>query len=315
MAGPEGVLVIDKPHGITSFDVVRRVRKAVKLSRVGHVGTLDPIATGILPVCLNRATKIVPFLVKGEKRYQAALKLGIETDTQDCTGKVVCQRQVPVLEELYVREVLQGFTGTSEQIPPMYSAVKVNGIPLYRLARKGLAVPRGPREVTIYRLDVVMVRLPYVSFEVTCSAGTYIRTLCADIGEALGCGAHLVELRRTGSGQFSIEDCLSLEDVMILSKVGTLEDRIIPLGEALRGFPKIVVGDATCESIRQGRGVSVFDLKKASIPSQMTGGCMKVLSRRGDLVAIVEPLVNFGRLDAADGRTSALKLVRVFAAS
>jgi tRNA pseudouridine55 synthase len=315
MAGPEGVLVIDKPYGMTSFDVVRRVRKVVKLSRVGHVGTLDPIATGILPVCLNRATKIAPFLVKGEKHYQATLKLGVETDTQDCTGKVVCQRQVPVLEEQYIQKVLEGFTGTSEQTPPMYSAVKVNGTPLYRLARRGLDVPRGPREVTIYRLDVVTVRLPYVSLEVTCSAGTYIRTLCADIGEAIGCGAHLVELKRTGSGQFSIEDCLSLEDVMILSKVGTLEDRIIPLGEALRDFPKIVVGDSTCESIRHGRGVSVFDLKKASIPSQMTGGCMKVLSRRGDLVAIVEPLVNFGRLDAADGRTSALKLVRVFAAS
>ena len=207
-----GVINIYKNKGFTSHDVVAKLRGILKQKKIGHTGTLDPDAIGVLPVCLGNATKLCDMLTEKEKEYIAKVQLGVTTDTQDMTGTVLQERPVEVSEDM-VREALQSFVGNYEQIPPMYSALKVNGKKLYELAREGKEVERKARPVVIHSIEVLDMSLPQIKIKVVCSKGTYIRTLCHDLGEKLGCGAAMAALERTKSGQFSLETAITLEDL------------------------------------------------------------------------------------------------------
>jgi tRNA pseudouridine55 synthase len=209
-----GVLVVDKPAGPTSFDVVRRVRGLLKGERVGHTGTLDPLATGVLPLCVGEATRLAGYILEGDKTYLAAVKLGETTDTQDAAGRTLQTRPVPPLGREDVEHALEGFRGTIQQTPPMYSALKVNGRRLYDLAREGQEVERAPREVHIYELALVEAEPDVLHLRVHCSKGTYIRSLAADLGEVLGTGAHIKALRRIRSGPFLDAQAADLKTLM-----------------------------------------------------------------------------------------------------
>jgi tRNA pseudouridine55 synthase len=207
------IINLDKPAHITSQQAVVKVKRLLSAKKAGHAGTLDPIATGVLIVCLNEATKITRFLSDLEKEYIAQLKLGERTDTYDSTGKIVEKKDPGVLYAEDIHEVLSRFKGCIQQIPPMYSAVKIGGEPLYKLARKGISIERSERSVHIYQLELLSFHHPYVNVSVTCSKGTYIRTLCEDIGNALGTGAHMTALKRTRVGNFRIEDAVSIVEL------------------------------------------------------------------------------------------------------
>jgi tRNA pseudouridine55 synthase len=205
-----GVLVIDKPIGPTSHDIVMMVKRILRARKVGHIGTLDPIASGVLPLCINDATRLARFLEDGEKEYLAVIKLGEETDTYDSTGNVVAKCDTASLDKEDIAAVIDSFKGKIKQMPPMFSAVKMNGIALYKLARLGVEVERRPRDVEIYSICVNDITIPFVTVNVICSKGTYIRSLAFDIGRKLGCGAHIVSLRRIKSGQFSLKESITL---------------------------------------------------------------------------------------------------------
>lgn len=246
-----GILLMDKPAGVTSFEVVRRVRRALKVKKVGHLGTLDPFATGLLPLCLGEATKLVPFLMPQPKTYRAELYLGVETNTQDLTGEVVARSAtLPLPEEIY--QAAAGFVGELAQIPPMYSALHYQGERLYRLARQGREVDLPPRRVHVYHLGVDQIDLPVVTLTVTCSQGTYIRALARDLGAALRCGAHLTNLRRLQVGSWRVDGALPLT---ALEDLGPREiaARITPLAECLPGMRRVEVGPTEAQHLRQGR--------------------------------------------------------------
>ncbi|MBU5482422.1 tRNA pseudouridine(55) synthase TruB [Blautia sp. MSJ-19] len=234
----DGVLNIRKEKGYTSFDVVAKLRGILHMKKIGHTGTLDPEAEGVLPVVLGKATKLVDLLTEKQKTYEALLHLGLETDTQDMTGTVLNEKPVTVSEEK-VKTVIESFLGEQQQIPPMYSALKVDGKKLYELAREGKTVERKAREVHFYDIEIQEIDLPYVRFSVTCSKGTYIRTLCHDIGQKLGCGGCMEELFRTRSGNFVWEDSMTLAQVEDAVKNGTIEDRVISIGQVLKDYPEI----------------------------------------------------------------------------
>jgi tRNA pseudouridine55 synthase len=209
-----GVLLIDKPVGPTSFRIVQQVRRALKIKKVGHAGTLDPFASGLLVVCVGRpATRLVSSLMEGEKEYEAILQLGVETDTQDLTGQVIAEKQVGEIDRDRVRDCLALFTGEQLQTPPQYSALKHKGKPLYYYARKGIKVTKEPRKIQIREIELLSLDPDSMQIRVVCSKGTYIRTLAADIGRSLGCGAHLTGLRRLRSGRFTVEDGLNGSDL------------------------------------------------------------------------------------------------------
>lgn len=223
-----GVLIADKPSGWTSHDVVAAVKKKLGARKVGHLGTLDPLATGVLPLVINRATRFARFLDGGSKVYLATMELGVETDTYDRDGQVISRRDVAVSEE-EILKVFASFSGRIKQIPPMYSSKKRNGVPLYKLARKGVVVEREPKEIEIFENTVTGISLPFVEFRVVCSKGTYIRTICHDAGRLLGCGGILTSLRRLGCGEFSASEAITPE-----ATPDALSGRIIPLEEALK---------------------------------------------------------------------------------
>lgn len=234
----DGVLNIRKEKGYTSFDVVAKLRGILHMKKIGHTGTLDPEAEGVLPVVLGKATKLVDLLTEKQKTYEALLHLGLETDTQDMTGKVLREQPVNVTEE-EASAVIRSFLGEQQQIPPMYSALKVDGKKLYELAREGKTVERKPRTVHFYEIKIKKIELPYIRFSVTCSKGTYIRTLCHDIGQKLGCGGCMEELIRTRSGNFDLEDSMTLAQVEEAVKNGTIENRVIRIGQVLKDYPEI----------------------------------------------------------------------------
>lgn len=235
----DGVLIIRKEKGYTSHDVVAKLRGILHMKKIGHTGTLDPDAEGVLPVVLGRATKLVDLLTEKRKTYEALLHLGIETDTQDMTGTVLNEKPVTVSEE-EVKAVIESFLGEQEQIPPMYSALKVNGKKLYELAREGKTIERKARPVCFYEIEILEMDLPMVRFSVTCSKGTYIRTLCHDIGQKLGCGACMEELTRTASGEYRWEDSITLDEVQKEMEAGVLEKRILSISEVLKVYPEIL---------------------------------------------------------------------------
>ncbi len=210
-----GFFLVDKPCGPSSFKMVQIIRRALDIKKVGHSGTLDPFASGLLVICAGRAaTKLIPRLMDGEKEYHAVLRLGVETDTQDTEGRIIAERPVPSLRQEKIHSCLSTFMGTQLQKPPMFSALKYKGKPLYYYARQGVEIERQPRTVEIKELECVEFDQASLAIRVLCSKGTYIRTLAADIGEKLGCGAHLVALRRTKNGSFDVRDSLSGEELM-----------------------------------------------------------------------------------------------------
>ena len=236
----DGIINIYKEAGFTSHDVVAKLRGILRTRKIGHTGTLDPDAVGVLPVCIGGATKACDMLTDRSKVYEAVLRLGVTTDTEDMSGTVLSEREVDVTEE-QVREALLSFLGDYEQIPPMYSAIKVNGKKLYEIAREGKVIERQPRPVTIYDLDILEVDLPLVRIRISCSKGTYIRSLCRDIGEKLGCGGCMEHLTRTRVGEFVIEDALTLSQVEELMREGNVEEHIKPVDRLFVQYPKVQV--------------------------------------------------------------------------
>ena len=256
----DGVLNIRKEKGFTSFDVVAKLRGILHMKKIGHTGTLDPEAEGVLPVVLGKATKLVDLLTDKQKTYEALMHLGLETDTQDMTGTVLCEKTVEVSEE-EVAAVIRGFVGEYKQIPPMYSALKVDGKKLYELAREGKTVERKARTVHFYEIDIKEINLPYVRFSVTCSKGTYIRTLCHDIGQKLGCGGCMEELIRTRSGNFTWEDSMTLAEVEEAVKDGTIEDRVIRIGQVLKDYPEIFCTREGDRLLENGNALTEYFVK------------------------------------------------------
>jgi tRNA pseudouridine55 synthase len=275
----DGVLVIDKPSGPTSFDVVRQVRALLKVKKAGHTGTLDPMATGVLPICLGEATKVAGFITEGDKAYEATVHLGVETDTQDAQGKVTAEAPVPPLTATLLETALAPFRGTFEQVPPMYSAVKVAGKRLYELARAGEEVERASRQVTVYELTLRDFSSDRLRLSVRCSKGFFVRTLAYEIGRALGCGAHLAALRRTMSGPFTLAQALPLADLPAMAQDReAVARKLLPLSEALTHLPSLSVSAA--EAARVTHGVP---LEAPPLP-----GRIRVLGPDGALLAVAE---------------------------
>jgi tRNA pseudouridine55 synthase len=275
-----GILIVDKPRGITSHDVVRRVRRLLKTRRVGHAGTLDPLATGVLPIAVGEGTRIVQFLMEGDKTYRATFRLGETTDTQDADGTVLESRPFSDIGEEEIAAAARSLTGTIRQLPPMYSALKKDGVPLHRLARQGLEVTREAREVRIDRISLIDVRVPLVTVEVDCSKGTYIRTLCHDLGMLLGCGAHLTALRRTRNGIFHEGESLPLAN---LEESGNPENFLLSLPMALRAYPAMSVAPGAAARLRNGIPPS---LPEVELIGQCGEGDTVVLLDRRELLAI-----------------------------
>lgn len=258
----DGIIPVWKPENVTSYDVVSRIRRRIKQKKVGHTGTLDPAAVGVLPVCIGKATRVAEYVQQLPKTYEGTLTLGIGTDTQDQTGTVTERKPVTALSEETVQRVFHSFTGTIEQVPPMYSAVKVDGRRLYELAREGKCVKRQARRVTIYRLHFLHMaygHYPRISFSVECSKGTYIRTLCVDIGSALGYPAHLSRLVRVKSGPFVKEQCVPLEQLEQTPLDEWPANWLFPLETAVRHFPLYTVSPDERKKVVNGQPLDVTD--------------------------------------------------------
>ncbi len=308
----DGILVVDKPSGISSFGVVRQVKSWLSIKKVGHTGTLDPFASGVLPLAINEGTKTVPFLEEEQKEYEAVLKLGVETDTYDRTGKTTAVRDLDRfrVNEETIKGVLNGFIGRIEQVPPMFSAVKHRGRPLYTFARQGIIVKREPRVVEIMDIGVTRICLPVVSFKVACSKGTYIRTLAHDIGRKLKCGAHLCQLQRTRSGPFILEDAIPFPDVKSLAEGGMIKERIIPLNQVLGGLPELCVKGELQRKIQRGGQILVKDITQSPFPRIDRGTPVRVISFDGTLIAIARAEIGYGR--PVEKEAVAFRLLRVF---
>ncbi len=308
----DGILVVDKPSGISSFGVVRQVKKWLRIKKVGHTGTLDPFASGVLPLAINEGTKTVPFLPEDEKEYEAVLKLGVETDTYDRTGKITAATDLGGLKvnEEAIKGVMRGFVGRIEQVPPMFSAVKHRGRPLYTLARRGIVVKREPRVVEIMDIGVTQIGFPFVSFKVACSKGTYIRTLAHDVGRELKCGAHLSQLHRIRSGPFTLGDAVPFREVKSLAEGGMIEERIISLNQVLGGLPKLFVERALQRKIQRGGQILARDISESRFPRIDRGVPVRVISSEGDLIAIARAEMGYG--ESVDNDAVAFRLLRVF---
>ena len=280
-----GFVVIDKPAGITSHDVVSRVRRILGTRKVGHTGTLDPFATGVLPIAVNDGTKAIPFLDEGIKCYEALMQLGVATDTLDMTGTVLRECDFSSVSEMQLPEVFTRFTGPILQIPPMYSAIKQGGQPLYKLARIGQEVERAPRPVEIHSIELLSFAPPFVAIRVSCSRGPYVRTLADDIGKVIGCGAALKELRRTASGPFEIRAAHTLEELERAVSEGRVPSLCITPFESLAHLPDIPLTEGGLAKISFGRSPlwSETTVEGGTLPD---GTTLVRLSRNGALVAV-----------------------------
>jgi len=280
----KGILLVDKPAGMTSHDVVDRIRRAARMKRVGHTGTLDPAATGLLILCLGPATRLSEHFTGLEKTYEGTMRLGIETASYDLDGEIVAEKPVPDLDAAAIQRQCAPFTGQIQQVPPMVSAVKVDGERLYKLARKGEIVERPARSVLVRAFDVLSYDAPDARVRVTCSSGTYVRSLCHDVGQAIGCGAALASLRRLAVGRHRIEDALPLE---ALTSPDSVAAHLLPMGNAL-DLPAGVLEDDALPALANGNPISSRNL---------VGGCpvshgwLQLKNRAGDLLALcmVEP--------------------------
>lgn len=276
----DGILNINKTTGMTSFDVVSKIRKLCQTKKVGHAGTLDPDASGVLPICLGKATKVIEFLMDKTKTYRVGLLLGTATDTQDASGEVLYEKPVRASNE-DIENTIKCFMGETTQIPPMYSAIRVNGQRLYDLARKGIEIDRKPRPVTFYHIEILNIERyadkVHIIFNVECSKGTYMRTLCHDIGEKLGCGGHMMSLVRTRSGPFNIDNAHTLEELEEIKGIKMLEKVLIPMDFALNGFPSIMV--TYNDAIRLKNGLNI-------LAEGLTQGYARVYHESGRFIAI-----------------------------
>jgi tRNA pseudouridine55 synthase len=310
--GIDGLLIVDKPEGVTSLDVVRRIKHRFGLKKAGHIGTLDPFATGVLPIVINEGTKLVPFLEEGPKEYEVTLKLGEETTTDDCTGQVVLKQEWKDVQPEEVETLLHTFGGRIHQIPPMFSAIKMQGMPLYRLARKGIEVERKEREVEIYKIQMEEIELPLVRFRVSCSKGTYVRTLGRDIGRKAGCGAHLLRLRRVRSGPFTLEQAISWKRIKDLTVPDALYPWLISLKAALPSLPEVIGDEQLVRKVRFGREMMVQDLSAKDLPAFKKGEWLKMSSPEEGLVAILKSEVRGADIPWTDPEVVALRPLRVF---
>ncbi|MFO8049362.1 MAG: tRNA pseudouridine(55) synthase TruB [Desulfosudaceae bacterium] len=283
-----GIVVLDKPADISSARLVGRIKRLFQAGKVGHAGTLDPFATGLMICLLNRATRLAGFFLHDDKTYLATLRLGQETDTLDATGTITATHDLEAgrLSENEIARICRSFEGESWQVPPAYSAVKHQGIPLYKLARKGVTVEKPPRRIMISKIDVKSVCLPEVTIEVACSGGTYIRTLGADIGRELGCGAHLTALRRTESSGFTMAEAWTPADLENMAAGDTLSDSLIPMNRSLRRMPAYPADRTLAAKIRNGLRI---DLKTLGPPPPTDRqGHFQVIDDNGDLIAVME---------------------------
>lgn len=278
-----GVLVVDKPSGPTSHDVVDRVREALGLRRVGHTGTLDPFATGVLPVCVGKATRLVRFLAEGEKAYRATVRLGFATTTDDLLGEPRGSSRAVHVELTQVKAACARLTGEIRQVPPAYSAKRIAGHRSYYLARQGVPVESPAVPVTVSGLDVLSLQKDQVEIEVRCSPGTYVRALARDLGEFLGVGAHLVALRRTRTGGFGLEQAVGWDEVLLRAR-----ERLIPLSQVLTDLPGVQVGHEGAEALGYGRDLDA-GLVRSGFPSGRPPEHVRVLDESGTLLALAVP--------------------------
>jgi tRNA pseudouridine55 synthase len=253
----DGVIVIDKPAGWTSHDVVAKMRGIARTKRVGHLGTLDPMATGVLPLVFNGATRLAQFYTASEKIYEGVIHFGYATNSYDADGEPLGEVRDVTPDAAQLLEAIARFRGLIQQTPPVVSAKKIGGVPAYKLARKNVDVVMKPVEVTVHAFDILASDGPDIRVRVQCAAGTYIRSLAHDLGQALGCGAHLKALRRLASGEFPIAQAHTLDQLELLTREGKLNDAFIPAAELLPGFPSEAVDDLTAAQIRQGRDFRV----------------------------------------------------------
>lgn len=275
-----GVLVVDKPIGLTSHDVVQVIRKGTNIRRAGHTGTLDPRASGVLVVLIGPAVRLSEYVSASDKRYQAIVRLGATTDTYDADGTITSSRPVEHITEEQFAEALEQFVGEIEQVPPPYSAVKVKGRKAYEMARQGEEVDLAPRKIKVYNLELLEWAPPEAVIDVYCSSGTYVRSLAYDVGEVLGCGAHLVGLRRTKSGRFTLRDAVPLRKLREAFETGTWYQYLIPAAEALSDWPAVELTDDEVETLRHGHRIAV---REAGEGKQARG-----ISNMGELVALME---------------------------
>ena len=307
----DGVIIIDKPAGKTSHDVVSEVKKILGVKKAGHTGTLDPMVTGVLPVCLNEATKLAGFLTGEDKEYLATMLLGVKTDTLDIEGKIISQSDNFVTEE-EIRAAMTQMVGKIKQVPPAYSAVKYCGKPLYKWARKGVLLDMESREVKIHSIVIEDISFPRVTFRVVCSKGTYIRTLCSDVGDLLGLGACLYSLRRLRSGYFSEEMGVSLNNYEDNNKKNKLLEKILPMAELLPLLTTIKLEDHYAAKLLNGWQPSVEMMKEHDLPFLKAGDMVKFISSSGYLLAVAEMVAPVNKFSEFDGKRQAAKIVRVF---
>lgn len=300
----DGILAVWKPAGWTSHDVVAKVRRIIKVKRIGHTGTLDPDVTGVLPLCIGRATRVVEYVQERPKSYEAEMKFGIATDTEDVSGTVLTELPSVTITEDDIRRVLATFIGEIEQVPPMFSAVKVDGKRLYELAREGQVVERKSRVVTIHKLELLEMMLdqphPTIRFSVECSKGTYIRTLCVDIGQALHVPAVMVKLTRTMSGGFTEADCFTLEDIAQLMASGDLVSKLTPADQAIDHFPRATVSSDNVQRAFQGKRIALHSLLEHD-PFE-SNAIIRLYGEDGTFAGLFEQ----------DQETASLKGVKVF---
>lgn len=279
----DGVIVVDKPHGWTSHDAVGKMRRLAGTRRVGHLGTLDPAATGVLPLMLNRATRLARFYQSNEKIYEATIQFGYSTDSYDSQGAATSEARPVSLDPAQLEAAFDPFRGTFQQMPPPISAKKIQGTPAYKLARKNLPVDLKPVEVTVQRLTLIESTADTARIEVHCTAGTYLRSIAHDVGQALGCGAFLSSLRRTASGDFTIANARTMEQLEALAKEGRLQEALLPAAELLPEFPSERVDSTTAGQIRQGR-----DFRTSPFRVRQGTRYVKAIAEDGILVAIGE---------------------------
>jgi tRNA pseudouridine55 synthase len=307
---PSGILIVDKPTGITSHDVVLRLRKMLGTGSVGHTGTLDPAASGVLLACVGKATKVVQFLTQYDKEYRVEIKLGVTTDSGDGDGRVTGVKDCRETGSDLIKEVLLSFVGKTHQTPPSYSAVRHKGKRLYQYARANEIVNVEPREIEIKDLKVLRIEPPIVEFSVRCSKGTYVRSLASDIGERLGCGAHVVSLQRTAVGPFRLENALGLEELEAVQRRGEISEIMVPIEKTLSHLPSVVVNDRSAEMVKHGAAfdsAGVAHMEGDFGPDQ----AISIRDRNGKVLAVGKALVSSRELLDQKGRGRLFDYARV----
>ncbi len=307
-----GLLVVDKPEGVTSLEVVKGIKRRFRVKKAGHIGTLDPFASGVLPVALNEGTRMVPFLLDEPKEYEAVVKLGEETSTDDPTGEVIARKPWGGVTGEQIQAVVQSFRGKIRQIPPMFSAIKMGGRPLYQLARKGIEIERKEREVEIFDLRITGIDFPRIGFRVSCSKGTYVRTLGKDMGRKVGCGAHLVQLRRVQSGLFSLDQAIPWEKVKDLPAWTDFQPWVISPRDALFNLAELIADEGMIKKVRFGMGIKARDLSSMTLPAFDKGVWLRMCSSQKELIAILKSEVKDTDIQRASPEGIVFRPLRVF---